>query len=89
MFDTSLWPAVLHRKGRRFHLVGIGGVGMSGLAQLLIGLGMKVSGSDLKANLQTERVSALGAEVFIGHREANLKGSGVGRYRHRCKNPLV
>ncbi len=73
-------------KSKRFHLVGIGGAGMSGLAQLLIGQGVKVSGSDLKANLQTERINSLGAEVFIGHTEANVEGADVLIYSSAIDN---
>ena len=49
------------------HFVGIGGVGMSGIAELLVNLGYEVSGSDLNASMATDRLKTLGAKVFIGH----------------------
>ncbi|MFH1723610.1 MAG: UDP-N-acetylmuramate--L-alanine ligase [Elusimicrobiota bacterium] len=62
---------------RRIHFVGIGGVGMSGIAQVLLNLGYSVSGSDLKATELTRRLAAAGAEVRIGHRAANIRGAEV------------
>jgi UDP-N-acetylmuramate-alanine ligase len=54
------------------HFVGIGGIGMSGLAEVLIDLGYPVSGSDLKLSTVTERLAARGATVHEGHRQENL-----------------
>ncbi len=59
------------------HFVGIGGIGMSGLAEGLLNLGYKVSGSDLKSSAITERLAALGAEVFEGHRAENVTRAEV------------
>lgn len=59
------------------HFVGIGGVGMSGIAEVLLNLGYKVSGSDLKASKTTERLKGLGAIVSIGHNPANIGSSDV------------
>jgi len=59
------------------HFVGIGGVGMSGIAEILIDLGYQVSGSDLKESAQTERLRSIGAEVFIGHAPSNIKDYNV------------
>src|SRR5215813_5168565 len=64
-------------KIQRIHFVGIGGIGMSGIAEVLLTLGYKVSGSDLKASSVTERLAELGAIVFEGHREENITGSEV------------
>ncbi len=61
----------------RVHLVGIGGAGMSGIAEILLRLGFEVSGSDLRANNTTERLSDLGARITIGHSEKNVVGAGV------------
>jgi len=58
--------------GGRFHFIGAGGVGMSGLAQFLIGKKAIVTGSDLTAGAVTARLSRMGAQVHIGHREENL-----------------
>jgi UDP-N-acetylmuramate--alanine ligase len=64
-------------KIQRIHFVGIGGIGMSGIAEVLLTLGFKVSGSDLRASSVTERLAELGAIVFEGHREENITGSEV------------
>ena len=54
------------------HFVGIGGSGMSGIAEVMLSLGYKVQGSDLKANKQTKRLEKQGATVFIGHAASNI-----------------
>ncbi|WP_118135746.1 UDP-N-acetylmuramate--L-alanine ligase [Oceanicella sp. SM1341] len=54
------------------HFVGIGGIGMSGIAEVLLNLGYRVQGSDLRASKITERLERMGAEVFIGQRAENL-----------------
>jgi UDP-N-acetylmuramate--alanine ligase len=59
------------------HFVGIGGSGMSGIAEVLLNLGYKVQGSDLKANAVTQRLAQLGARIEIGHRAANADGADV------------
>jgi UDP-N-acetylmuramate--alanine ligase len=64
-------------KIQRIHFVGIGGIGMSGIAEVLLTLGYKVSGSDLKCSPVTERLSELGAIVFEGHRAENITGAEV------------
>jgi UDP-N-acetylmuramate--alanine ligase len=58
---------------RKFHLVGIGGVGMSGLAQILLEQGYQVSGSDMRENEFTKNLRSQGAQVYIGHAHQNLK----------------
>ena len=60
------------RRIHSVHFVGIGGSGMSGIAEVMLSLGYKVQGSDLKANKQTRRLESQGATVFIGHAEANI-----------------
>lgn len=62
---------------RRVHFVGIGGAGMSGLAELLINLGYHVSGSDLRATSVTDRLARLGARVAIGHDPAHIAGADL------------
>lgn len=57
------------------HFVGIGGIGMSGLAEILINLKFKVQGSDLKESSMTARLRELGADIFIGHAESNIDGA--------------
>jgi len=62
---------------KHIHFVGIGGAGMSGIAEVLLNLGYQVSGSDLSQNAVTERLRALGARVEIGHREENIEGANA------------
>jgi UDP-N-acetylmuramate--alanine ligase len=64
-------------KIQRIHFVGIGGIGMSGIAEVLLNLGYKVSGSDLKSSTVTQRLASLGAAVFEGHRAENVAGAEV------------
>jgi UDP-N-acetylmuramate--alanine ligase len=59
------------------HFVGIGGIGMSGIAEVLLNLGYQISGSDLKESDVTKRLSQLGARVLYGHRAENLLDSDV------------
>ena len=54
------------------HFIGIGGVGMGGIAEVLVNLGYAVQGSDLKLNAITERLEELGARIHQGHDPANL-----------------
>src|SRR5450432_1506978 len=62
---------------QRIHFVGIGGIGMSGIAEVLLNLGYKVSGSDLKSSSVTERLAEKGAIIFEGHRAENIAGAEV------------
>ena len=59
------------------HFVGIGGIGMSGIAEVLLNLGYQVQGSDLKDSKITERLASLGAKIFIGQRAENLESAEV------------
>ncbi|HET8706610.1 MAG TPA: UDP-N-acetylmuramate--L-alanine ligase [Pseudomonadales bacterium] len=65
------------RRIRRIHFVGIGGVGMCGIAEVLLNQGYRVSGSDLKAGATTRRLQQFGAEIFIGHQAENVAGADV------------
>lgn len=60
------------KKRHRIHFVGIGGVGMSGIAEVLLNLGYRITGSDLREDDATRRLRSLGAEIHIGHGAANL-----------------
>jgi UDP-N-acetylmuramate--alanine ligase len=60
---------------RHIHFVGIGGAGMSGIAEVLLNQGYRISGSDLGESTVTRRLVALGAEVFIGHDAAHIEGA--------------
>ncbi|MCI0403866.1 MAG: UDP-N-acetylmuramate--L-alanine ligase [Acidobacteria bacterium] len=62
---------------RHIHFVGIGGIGMSGIAEVLLNLGYVVSGSDLRTSPVTERLASLGARIYEGHRAENIEGAQV------------
>jgi UDP-N-acetylmuramate--alanine ligase len=68
---------VSFRNFQRIHMVGIGGIGMSGIAEVLLTLGYSVSGSDTKPSTITERLQDLGATVFEGHKAENVQGAHV------------
>ena len=65
----------MKHKVRRIHFVGIGGSGMSGIAEVLLNLGYQVSGSDLAENAVTRRLAGLGARVSLSHAAANVEGA--------------
>jgi UDP-N-acetylmuramate--alanine ligase len=67
----------MYGRTRRIHLIGIGGSGMSGIAEVLLNMGYQVSGSDLKASEVTDRIIRLGGRVFIGHAASNVEGAQV------------
>jgi UDP-N-acetylmuramate--alanine ligase len=64
-------------KTKHIHFVGIGGIGMSGIAELLLNLGYEVSGSDLKVSSVTRRLAGLGGKIFEGHRKGHIEGADV------------
>jgi len=65
------------RSPRHVHFVGIGGIGMSGMAQLLLECGERVSGSDVQMTPTLARLAALGARVFVGHQAAQVHGADL------------
>ncbi len=65
------------RRVQNVFFVGIGGVGMSGIAEVLINLGYEVSGSDLKPSPNTDRLVARGATVYFGHAAENVESASV------------
>ncbi len=65
------------RRVRRIHMLGIGGSGMAGIAEVLLNLGYEVSGSDLRQSAATQRLQKLGAQIFVGHDVANTQGADV------------
>ncbi len=67
----------MFKKIKHIHFVGIGGIGMSGIAEVLLNLGYKVSGSDMKESDITERLRKLGGEISIGHRAENITSPHV------------
>ncbi|MGZ8142672.1 MAG: UDP-N-acetylmuramate--L-alanine ligase [Methylosarcina sp.] len=70
-------PTQVLGKIERIHFVGIGGTGMSGIAEVLSNLGYQVSGSDIKASGVTQRLAELGVNITIGHGRENIKGVDV------------
>ena len=67
----------MRRKVKSIHFVGIGGIGMSGIAEVLINLGYDVTGSDLAATDITQRLAGLGARIYSGHEAGNLSCADV------------
>ncbi len=67
----------MRRKIKRIHFVGIGGIGMSGIAEVLLNLGYTISGSDLSQSDLTQRLSSLGARIYTGHNASNLHDTDV------------
>ncbi|HEX3699262.1 MAG TPA: UDP-N-acetylmuramate--L-alanine ligase [Phenylobacterium sp.] len=67
------------------HFIGIGGIGMSGIAEIMLRIGYQVQGSDAKASANTERLEELGAKVFIGHDAAYLDGASAVVYSTAVK----
>jgi UDP-N-acetylmuramate--alanine ligase len=65
----------MFKKYQQIHFVGIGGIGMSGIAEVLLNLGYRVTGSDLKAGASTQRLRRRGAKIFIGHRRQQIDGA--------------
>jgi len=93
---------VSFRNFQRIHLVGIGGIGMCGIAEVLLTLGYSVSGSDLKPTTITERLQNLGATIYEGHKASNADGAHVVVISsavkpdnpevveaHKCKIPVI
>ena len=77
MAETVLTREPMMRRIQRIHLVGIGGSGMSGIAEVLVGLNYTVSGSDIAESSSVTRLTGLGIEVSIGHRASNIDGADV------------
>lgn len=67
----------MKHKVKHLHFVGIGGSGMNGIAEVLLNLGFQVSGSDLGENVATQRLAALGANIYLGHAAQNLTDADV------------
>lgn len=76
-------------KTTKLHFIGIGGIGMSGISEVLLDLGYSISGSDLNASAVTENLKKKGAEIFIGHEASNVEGSTLVVYSSAIdpKNP--
>jgi UDP-N-acetylmuramate--alanine ligase len=75
--DKNAYTVPEMRRIRRIHMIGVGGTGMSGIAEVLVNLGYQVAGSDLRDSPVTERLQEKGVEVFIGHRQENVGAADV------------
>jgi UDP-N-acetylmuramate--alanine ligase len=79
----------MYKKIKHIHFVGIGGIGMSGIAEVLLNLGYQVSGSDMKESDTTERLRKLGGKISIGHRPENITAPHVVVISSAVKNDNV
>ena len=77
MVNSASFRVPEMRRIRRIHFVGIGGSGMSGIAEVLLNQGYEISGSDISASPSVRRLTEAGAEVFLGHSESNIEGADV------------
>lgn len=77
MVKSKLYQIPEMRRIRRMHFIGIGGAGMSGIAEVLLNMGYEISGSDAKESATTRALTAKGATVFIGHAEGQVAGADV------------
>jgi len=82
---------MLRERIRKFHFIGIGGIGMSGIAQILLEMGYQVSGSDIAENKNTKLLRQKGAKIYIGHKPENLGDAQVVVYSSAVKpdNPEI
>src|SRR5215813_7693286 len=67
----------MFKKYQQLHFVGIGGIGMSGIAEVLLNLGYRITGSDQKRGEAVERLERLGAKIFVGHDASHVEGAHV------------
>ncbi|CAG1771597.1 partial UDP-N-acetylmuramate--alanine ligase, partial [uncultured bacterium] len=76
---------------KKIHFIGVGGSGMNGIAEVLVNMGYKVTGSDLAESETTKRLRGLGITIFVGHREENVIGSDCVVYSSavRKENPEI
>ncbi len=81
----------LTKKVKNFHLIGIGGAGMNGIAEILLNLGFSVTGSDMRESAVTERLTSLGAKISTGHSAENVSECDVVVYSSAVKedNPEI
>src|ERR1700761_2495242 len=77
MTTLRLPEHALFAPSHRVHFIGIGGIGMSGIAEILLTMGYAVSGSDLRGSAATERLAGLGATIYVGHAASNAAASDV------------
>lgn len=72
-----MWDSLFYGRVKRVHFIGIGGVGMSGIAEVILNIGLEVQGSDIAAGETTEHLKKLGVTIFIGHSAENVKSADV------------
>src|SRR2546426_3593412 len=77
----------MFRKIQHIHFVGIGGAGMSGIAEVLLTLGYHVTGSDLHESESVRRIRALGGTVFIGHAASNIGNARSEEHTSELQSP--
>jgi UDP-N-acetylmuramate--alanine ligase len=77
MKTSGLPEHAMFAPSQRVHFIGIGGIGMSGIAEILLTMGYAVSGSDLRGSSTTERLERLGATIYVGHAAGNAAASEV------------
>ena len=65
------------RRVQQIHFIGIGGAGMSGIAEILLNEGYQISGSDIADGVVTQRLVQAGAQIYIGHAAENIEGASV------------
>ncbi len=89
-------PSPMHvipemRRIKAIHFVGIGGAGMSGIAEVLLNQGYKITGSDLKKSAGTDRLQAMGARIYLGHEAKHVKNADVVVYSSAIekRNPEI
>jgi UDP-N-acetylmuramate--alanine ligase len=75
--NRNMYSVPEMRRVRRIHMIGIGGSGMSGIAEVLVNLGYEVCGSDLLASAVTRRLEQKGVEIFVGHAAENIANADV------------
>ena len=77
MIKPKVYQIPEMRRIRRIHFIGIGGAGMSGIAEVLLNMGYDISGSDIRVSSTTQHLEAKGVKVFIGHSQDNVLGADV------------
>lgn len=75
--ESTFFNKFMQNKMKRIHMIGIGGIGMSGIAELLLNLGFHITGSDIARSAIIDRLSELGAKIFIGHHPSNVKDADL------------
>ncbi|BFM10843.1 UDP-N-acetylmuramate--L-alanine ligase [Simiduia litorea] len=77
MIKPKIYQIPEMRRIRRIHFIGVGGAGMSGIAEVLLNMGYEISGSDIRASTTTKHLERKGIKVFIGHSAENIEGVDV------------